>query len=188
MIKPSHILKGVVAATWLAVFPTHAGAQEADLRDEAQLLERLKEAEPGDADWIEAQLRAVWAQSGSAAMDLLLKRGQDALEVEDFDAAIGHLTALTDHAPEFAEGWVARATAYYLSDLFGPAVADLERALALNPHHYEAIIGLAIILEQVGYPKLAFDAYEQAASIHPHHEAVTNGLERLGPRVGGQDL
>jgi len=36
-------------------------------------------------------------------MDLLLQRGQEAMDNEDYEAAIEHFTALTDHAPDFAE-------------------------------------------------------------------------------------
>ena len=57
-------------------------------------------------------------------------------------AAIEHLTALTDHAPDFAEGWHARATAYFRAVLLGPAMDDLQRALVLNPDNFDAVFGL----------------------------------------------
>ena len=37
-------------------------------------------------------------------MDLLLGRGNEALEAEDYPTAIEHFSALIDHAPDFAEG------------------------------------------------------------------------------------
>lgn len=189
MLVQFSFLKGIVAATAVVVLGLGVvQAQEADLRDEAEILERLRDAEPADAHRLEAQLKALWSQSGSASMDLLLRRGQDAIESGDIEAAIDHLTALTDHAPDFAEGWYARATAYYMLDLFGPSVSDLERALALNPNHFEALMGLGVILEEVGRVDLAVQAFEQAASIHPHHDAVIKALERLGPQAGGQSL
>ena len=83
----------------------------------------------------------------SAAIDLLLRRGQDALEAGDAPAAIEHLTAAIDHAPDFAEAYAARAGAYYLTNRAGPAIDDLRQALVLNPHHWEALSGFAIVLE-----------------------------------------
>lgn len=52
---------------------------------------------------------------------------------EDYATAIEHLTALTDHAPNFAEGWHTRATAFYLIDEYGLALADLRRRWRSTP-------------------------------------------------------
>src|SRR5690606_3470319 len=99
---------------------------------------------PDNAEWrlAEADILREWSKSGSPAMDLLLKRGREAMEAGDLKAAIEHLTALTDHAPEFAEGWNARATAYFLAGAFGPSVDDIRHTLALNPRHFGALAGL----------------------------------------------
>ncbi len=165
-----------------------ATAQTADIQDEALLLRQLAEADPAEAKRLDRQLQALWRKSGSASMDLLLKRGRDALELEYINIAIGHLTALTDHAPDFAEGWHARASAYFAANLFGPAMADLERALVLNPNNYNAIYGLGTILEMFGDEAHAYEAYSRAQAIHPHHENVSAALERLKPRVEGKEL
>lgn len=177
-------LKGVVAATVLFVAAGTAVAQES----EGDLLESLAQATAPEANRIERQLQALWSKSGSASMDLLLKRGRDALMQDDIAAALEHLTALTDHAPNFAEGWHLRASAYFEAGRLGPAMADLERALTLNPQNYNAIYGLGAILELVGDSQRAYDAYLQARSIHPHHEQVTTALERLKPKVEGKAL
>lgn len=152
------------------------------------LMAQLLEADPVTAGRIEGEIHLEWAKSGSASADFLLKRGRDALERGDLDAAISHFTALVDHAPEFAEGWVARAGAYYLADLLGPAVLDLEMALTLNPQHYDAIFGLGAIFEAIEKPTEAYAAYSQVIAIHPHHPDVPEALQRLEPLVKGQEL
>jgi tetratricopeptide (TPR) repeat protein len=186
---------GIVAATLrAAVFglilaiPMAGAAQTADSTDEAALLAQLAQSSPAEAKRIDRQLTALWSRSGSPAMDLLLKRGRDALEEGDLDAAIDHLTALTDHAPDFAEGWHARAMAFYAMQMFGPAVADLERALALNPNNYNAILGLAAVFETFGDEARAYEVYSRVLAIHPHHEDVTKAAERLRPRTQGAEL
>jgi tetratricopeptide (TPR) repeat protein len=182
-------LKGTVAAFFVTVmFSTSSVAQQADLRDEAALLQQLAEATPEQAVGLDRQLKALWAQSGSASADLLLERGREALEDGDPLAAIEHLTALTDHAPGFAEGWHMRASAFFGMDRFGMAAADLEYALTLNPNNYEAIFGLGLIFEIIEQPDKALDAYERALAIHPHHEEVTNAVNRLKPQVEGSAL
>ncbi len=182
-------LKGIVAA--IAAIVTFSGtghAQEADSTDENALLSALSQAGPDEARHLDRQLQALWAKSGSVSADLLLERGRDALEAGNMPAAIEHLTALTDHAPGFAEGWHARASAFYASDLFGVALADLERSLALNAHNYNAIFGLGQIFEALDRPERAYEIYQRALSIHPHHEQVTTAVKRLKSGVRGQSL
>ena len=182
----------VAALAAIVVFslllPGNLAAQEPDLNDESALLSALAEADAPQALRLERQLLALWSKSGSASMDMLLKRGRDALEASDTRAAIEHLTALTDHAPDFAEGWHARASAYFEAGLYGPALADLERALLLNPNNYNAIIGLGAMFETFDDPERAYEAYQRAQAIHPHHEEVGKALERLKPEVEGKTL
>ncbi|NOD96465.1 hypothetical protein GS610_04515 [Ruegeria sp. HKCCD6228] len=184
-----HNLKGTVAALFVLVtFSTSCFAQQADSRDEDELLQKLAQSTPEQAIALDRQLQALWSQSGSASADLLLERGREALDEGDVDAALDHLTALTDHAPDFAEGWHLRASAFFGVERFGMAAADLEHVLTLNPNHYEAIYGLGLIFEVIGEPRKAYEAYSRALSIHPHHEEVTNAVNRLKPQVEGKAL
>lgn len=189
MIVEHRNLKCIVAALvlWIGVFAP-VSAQQADSTDEAALLQALAVADPAEAQRLDRQLQALWGKSGSAAMDLLLKRGREALEVEETGSAIEHLTALTDHAPGFAEGWHARASAYFDANLLGPAMDDLERALFLNPNNYNAMFGLGAILETFGDKARAYQAYQRGLAIHPHHEELTKAAERLKADVEGQAL
>jgi tetratricopeptide (TPR) repeat protein len=134
---------------------------------DSDLLQRLQFADAGEAARIERRLEQIWSRSGSASIDIMLKRGIDALEVEQFVAAIEHLTAVIDHAPQFAEGWHWRAQAYFSVNLLGPAVADLERCLALNPNHFGALRDLAGIFEQLRMPARALEVYQAFLTIHP---------------------
>ena len=97
-------------------------------------------------------------------------------------------TALTDHAPEFAEGWNARATAFYLMNQYGLSVADIQRTPVLNPRHFGAMSGLGAILEQTGRLKDALTVYTRALEIHPHQPGVIEAVERLNAEVGGTTL
>lgn len=179
-------LKHIVAALVLSL--AISGPLVAQTADEDALLSELAQTDPSGAIRIDRELQALWSKSGSSSMDLLFRRGQEALEEGDTTAAIEHLTALTDHAPDFAEGWHLRAQAFYQANLFGPAVADLERALALNPNNYNAIFGLGAILEQFSDYDRAFEAYSRVKAMHPFHEEVDSALKRLESRVSGTSL
>ncbi|WP_420712561.1 tetratricopeptide repeat protein [Frigidibacter sp. RF13] len=147
-------------------------------------------ADPANPGWERAQnqILAEWEKSGSPAFDLLLKRGQEAMEAGDFDAAIEHLTALTDQAPEFAEGWNARATAFFLEGRFGPSVSDIEHVLALEPRHFGAISGLGLILQELGRKEQALKAFRASLAIHPHQDGISQAAEALEQELSGTEL
>lgn len=121
-------------------------------------------------------------------MDLLLQRGRSAMEGGQLDAAVEHFTALIDHAPEFAEGYNARATAYFQSGDLGPSVADIARTLELNPRHFGALSGLGMVYEIIGRPEMALQAFEAAQAVNPHLPEVNASIERLRSDLSGQDL
>ncbi|MCF6233293.1 MAG: hypothetical protein L3J36_09390 [Rhodobacteraceae bacterium] len=184
-----HAVAAIAAIVMFSLpLPSQALAQEADSKDESALLEALSQSEPAEAKRLDRQLQALWRKSGSATMDLLLKRGREALEADNTRVAIEHFTALTDHAPGFAEGWYARAKAYFEAGLMGPALADLERALYLNPNNYNAIMGLGAVFEIFERPEQAYQAYLAALAIHPHHEDIGKALARLKPQIEGKAL
>ncbi len=155
--------------------------------DDTDLLRKLADPELERWQRVERQIIAEWSKSGSPSMDMLLRRGQAALEAGQTEAAIEHLTALTDHAPEFAEGWNARAVAYFRAGRYGPAMADLARTLELNPQHFGAIAGLGAILEETGRDAEALAVFRRAQAIHPHQPAIRRAVERLEGRVMGFD-
>jgi tetratricopeptide (TPR) repeat protein len=152
------------------------------------LLAQLKAADDQNAPLIEAQITAEWSKSGSPAMDLLLQRGQDAIEAGNPTRAVEHFTAAIDYAPDFAEAYNGRATAYYLTDDIGPALADLQTALTLNPQHFGALKGFAIILEELSRPEDALDVYRQVLAIHPQDADVAGAVDRLVKSLEGQTL
>lgn len=163
-----------------------AADRRADRLDE--LFARL--AEPDQPDWqaIETEIQRIWARSGSPAMDLLLRRAGQAMEAGDYPAAIDHLTALTELAPDFAEAWNARATAFYQLGELSLALADVEHVLALNPRHYGALTGLGIILDQLGDPAMGLRALGEARRLNPNRPDIQRFIERLERSLGTADL
>ncbi|GGA07771.1 tetratricopeptide repeat protein [Neptunicoccus cionae] len=152
------------------------------------LFEELKTAEPEDAEGIEKQIFQEWSKSGSAAMDLLLERGRAELREGNFDAAIMHFSALIDHAPDFAEGWNARATAWFAKDRYGLSIVDIRQTLLLEPRHFRALTGLALILERLERPEDALQVYQQVEEIHPHRPEVELAIDRLNAELEGVSL
>ena len=182
----STILKQVVASV-LAVTLIFgvAAADEAELE---ALYEGLLNAEGAAAEQITGRIYEIWSRSGSDSMDLLLERGREALNEGDTKLAIEHLTALVDHAPDFAEAYNARATAYFHAGKYGPSLEDIGRTLQLNPRHFGAMSGLALILEELDRPEDALAAWREVETINPNQPGLTEALIRLERQVEGRKL
>ena len=162
-----------------------ARAQNGEL---SALLEGLKTADSAAAAEIEQRIYELWSNSGSPSMDLLLERGRTAMSEEDTALAIDHFTALVDHAPDFAEGYNARATAFFQRGQFGLALEDIQRTLALNPNHFGALSGLALILEELGDRQAALAAWREVEKLHPNRPGLAEAIERLEGAVEGVAL
>jgi tetratricopeptide (TPR) repeat protein len=187
MRVPAVILNRIVTAL-LPLFLTCAAVQAEDVAKLDGLFERLKTANEGEAGRIETEIWIEWSKSGSPALDLLLQRGRDAMDLGDYAAAIEHFSAIIDQDPDFAEAWNARATAFYMAGEFGPSVADIGHVLTLNPRHFGALSGLALILEETGKPERALEVYRAAKAIHPHMQGAAEAIERLEKQAEGQEL
>ena len=146
-------------------------------------------AQPEGEAWARAEtdILRIWSRSGSAAMDLLYNRGEAAMDAGDMPAALGHLTALTDHAPDFAGGWYLLGVAYYLNGDAGPAIAALGEALAREPRHFAALTQLGSIFEELGDDARALAAYRASLAIHPHQQDAQDAVQRLEETTKGTD-
>lgn len=183
MTSSRYIINAVFAAV-LCGIPVVAFAQAtAD-----DFLDRLADPELRNWDVVEQEVYQRWSISGSATADYLLRRGREAMAAEDYASAYDHLTALTDHAPEFAEGWNARATMFFEQQMFGPAIADLQRVLALEPRHFGALAGLGVMLLDMGNTDGALEALEAAHAIHPNNPDIDRLLSGLQVQLQGEAL
>ena len=173
----------IFAAFLLMALPALADTTRLD-----DLFQQLKAATDEEAGQITQSIWIEWSKSGSPSMDLLLKRGRAALAAGQPLLAIEHFTALIDHAPDFAEGYNARATAYFQSGDFGPSVSDIAKTLSLNPRHFGALAGLGAIFEQLDEPAKALEVYRAALAINPHMSDIEDAVKRLETSLGGQEL
>lgn len=177
--------------------PPAAGAEPDDPGETRETrearIDRLY-AELADADAapegerIAEELRLLWARSGSDSMDLLLRRGRDALRAQDLTRARAHLSALTRLAPDFAEGWNAAATLAYMEEDFGRSIYEIGRAIALDPRNFSALAGLAINMERIERPKDALRTWREIQRLYPTLDKAQEAIDRLSPEVDGRTL
>jgi tetratricopeptide (TPR) repeat protein len=153
-----------------------------------ELFQQLQSSDDAAAAAITEDIWREWSKSGSAAMDLLLQRGEAAMAMGDPMTAIYHASALIDHAPDFAEAYNLRATAYFQMGELGLSLGDISRTLALNPRHFGALAGLGAIFEELNEPAKALEVYREALKINPHMPDVAEAIARIDTKIGGQEL
>ena len=179
-----HHFKHIVTALVLTVgHSIPLGA--ADLDD---LFADLQSSPPETQARIAEKIVNEWEKSGSASLDLLLRRGKDALENRELDVALDHFSALIDHDPDFAEGYNGRATVYFLLGMTGPALDDLRTLLVKSPRHFAGMRGVGVILEELGRPADALEVYRAVLQIYPAYEGITEAVERLELELEGQAI
>lgn len=190
MITQTHRFKCIVAALFLGVgfsLPLPVSAQDEQTPLD-QLYQELLGADEDSYARIERQIIAQWEKSGSPAMDLLLRRGQEALQEGNPDVAVQHFSAVVDHAPEFSEGYFGRATSYYAMGLIGPALSDIETTLRLNPRHFEAMRGLANIMRELERVDDALELYALILELNPQSPEARQAVDTLQVELEGRAL
>ena len=176
-----HLLSFLAVLLFLG--PAHAEESRLDA-----LFEALAQLDEPGWEQIEDAIWAEWSETGSASLDLLLQRGREAMSDGNSTAALEHFTALIENAPDFAEGYNARATAYFEAGLYGPSLADIARVLSLEPRHFGALAGLGVILEEIGESSRALEAYRAARAIHPHRTDLREAVDRLEAELQGTEI
>lgn len=132
------------------------------------LFEELRIApDPATAQGITDQIWIYWTTPSDP---MLAARMQDVLALRikaDFPAVIALLDEIVADYPSYAEGWNQRATIHYLLRNFEQSLADIEKVLALEPRHFGALVGRAMIYKEQGKDDLALKDMLAAMAIHP---------------------
>jgi len=154
-----------------------------------KLFNELAEAKSDKAAGrIARKIQIHWLKSGSDTVDLLMERAAVALKGENYALALDLLDTVVVLKPGFAEGWNRRATIYYLQKDYGRSLVDVERTLALEPRHWGAMSGLAIMQRQLGLEDKALVTFRRALEIHPGLETAREAVDALEKDAEGDPV
>src|ERR1700687_4221654 len=120
------------------------------------------------AKHVEARIWAIWLQTPSDTVALLMTRAKAAMDAQNYDVALKLLDAVIKLRPDYVEGWNRRATLYYLRNDYARSLEDIEQVLAREPRHFGALAGLGMIMQDLGDDKRALDAFRKALAVSPH--------------------
>ena len=177
---------GLVLAMAGALWVSSASADQTDPRL-PELFEFLRNTgEPALAREAELRIWRIWMSSGRDDIDGIMREGIEAMQSGRFGKAIEDFDRIVEMAPDFAEGWNKRATAYYLNDELSESVHDIQRTLELEPRHFGAISGMGLIFLKRGDPLGALDAFEAVLEIHPHSRGTRYRVEMLRQELLGR--
>lgn len=153
------------------------------------LFEDLSAATSADqAAILENMIWKVWTESGSPSVDLLMGRGVEALGDGELDRALTYFEQVVILAPNYAEGWNKRATVHYMKDEYGRSIGDIEQTLRLEPRHFGALGGLALILVELDDKEGALEAYRRVLKIHPWLDGAKEAEAALTVEVEGRGI
>jgi Flp pilus assembly protein TadD len=149
----------------------------------------LKQAtSPEEAKPIEDEIAVVFRQSGSSTVDLLMTRATAALASGDSQTARRLLDAVTEVAPNYAEGWHERAQLQVGANDQEGAMLSLQHAITINPREFRAMAELADMLEEYGDKPGALKLYRKVLALDPHLEGVDRHVKTLERDVEGQGI
>ena len=190
----------VIALSLATVLPAHAAedaatppseqedvAEERDASSVDSLFETLRrETRSVAARRVADQIARKWTESGSDTINLLMGWAGDALNKKNNALAEDLLDQVVTLQPGYAEGWNRRATLYYAMGDFGRSLADIERTLQLEPRHFGAMSGLAVILQKTGQNRKALEVWNKVLTVYPASEQAQKSVIEIEDDLAGQ--
>ena len=141
------MILAMLAAPAFADCPAPADTR-AELLDLIEQADAAPDIAAGRA--VSAAMWEVWLRAPDAAAQEVLDAGMARREGHDFLGAIAEFDRLVAYCPDYAEGYNQRAFAHFLRGDYARALADLDRALDLQPLHVAAQSGRALALMNLG--------------------------------------
>lgn len=130
---------------------------------------------------IEERIWALWMSHPNAAATAVLDRATGDIAARRYDIAETRLVRLLRVCPGYAEAWHKLGTLYYLLGRDEECLAQLHRALELEPRHFGALASIGEILLGTADSEGAALAFFSALRLHPRLAAVRERLQALNP-------
>ena len=160
--------------------------REARLNDLFVTLAEREDAE--SANLVAEEIVAIWIDSGSASVNLLLRRGTEAAAKGDPKMARKMYNYAVDLSPEFAEAWARSARLALTQKDYNRALNESLKALSLEPRHFYTLWTLGNALEALNRPDEALETYREANRLYPELTVVKDRLGELEAQVDGTVL
>ena len=160
-----HSLLGLLLALFLSSATAMADQRDGRL---GPLFEALAVSDtPKQSRSLLRQINQIWVEHPNPEVQQLVLLGSHLLQVGAWREATGIFERVTRLAPDYAEGWNRLATSLYYRGLNADALGPTQQTLALEPRHYGAIWGIAMIHRSLGQEDMARRYFQLAFAVAP---------------------
>ncbi len=141
-----------------------------------------------DAKRVASTIEALSQKTGNEASDVFMQWGEETLAGGNMAQAYDYFDGAVMLSPNAAEAYFKRATISFAQGDFTHALADLQRALALEPRHTGVLMGLGAVFSDLGRDREALSAYARALEINPYLEDAKKLVPQLRKKVEGEGI
>jgi len=177
------MIKSIFLAT--ALFVCHSAMADQNSRELPDLFGKLQKAENAkQAVLIETEIWKKWYERAEGEGGKSMTNAIDAMGTGRYTVALTLLDQLVDNESDFAEAWNRRATVHYLLGNYNQSLSDIEKTLTLEPRHFGAISGIAMIMLKLGKTDKALHAFERVLDISPQNVGASKSVKELESKMG----
>ncbi|KAA6204438.1 MAG: hypothetical protein DU429_08145 [Candidatus Tokpelaia sp.] len=158
---------------------TASAAQKRRDEEDKLFAELKRSADFAKAEAVSRSIEGLWAQSGSDSIDLLMFWANKEIAGKNYAIALDFLDNVVALAPDYAEGWLRRASVHLMTNDIALSMVEMQRVLQLEPRHYNAMLQLGAVMEMTGRPAQALQAYEKALEFYPQMRSAQRRIQVL---------
>ena len=156
-------------------FPLKADQYDLRLNN---LFNQLQETEiETEIESITIDIWDIWHETNDPKISSDFFKGIGLMHNGNLETSINYFTKVIETNPNFAEAWNKRATAYYLLGDFDKSMIDINQTLKLEPRHFGALDGMALIFIQEKKYENALDIYDEIIKIFPKSKTTNQKKE-----------
>jgi tetratricopeptide (TPR) repeat protein len=131
----------------------------------------------------EQSVWGIWLRTDDPVADPLFQTGLQLITEDKPDDAIQKLNQVIELKPDFAEAWNRRGNAYAARGDEDRALADYERALALNPYQFGTMESCGEIWMLRSNYRKAADYFRRALDLNPNLSEAVDALRSLEAKL-----
>jgi len=131
----------------------------------------------------EQSVWGIWLRTDDPVADPLFQTGLQLITEDKPEDAIQKLNQVIELKPDFAEAWNRRGNAYAARGDEDRALADYERALALNPYQFGTMESCGEIWMLRSNYRKAADYFRRALDLNPNLSEAADALRSLEAKL-----
>ena len=101
------------------------------------------------------------------------------MNMGNIEKSVYYFSKVIKDNPNFAEAWNKRATAYFMLGYYDKSMNDINETLKLEPRHFGAMDGMALIFLEQGKLDKAIKVYDEIIKIFPNSKSIFKKKQHL---------